>query len=29
MTGAPVCVLGVVNLRGNIVPLLDLRVKFG
>lgn len=29
MAGAPPHVLGVVNLRGTIVPVLDLRVKFG
>jgi purine-binding chemotaxis protein CheW len=29
MAGAPAHVLGVVNLRGIIVPVLDLRVKFG
>lgn len=29
MVGAPAHVLGVIHLRGNIVPVLDLRVKFG
>lgn len=28
-TGAPACVLGVINLRGNIVTVLDLRRRFG
>lgn len=29
MTNAPTCILGVVNLRGDIVPIIDLRIKFG
>lgn len=29
MANAPTCILGVVNLRGVIVPIIDMRIKFG
>ncbi|ELX08817.1 chemotaxis protein CheW [Janthinobacterium sp. HH01] len=29
LANAPVCLKGVINLRGVIVPLVDLRIKFG
>ena len=29
MANAPACILGVVNLRGTIVPIIDMRIKFG
>jgi len=29
IAGAPDCVKGVINLRGTIVPVVDMRVKFG